>query len=162
MKTICKFLLVVLFGISINHVFAQHIPVYNFEEFEPILHQENDTTYVINFWATWCIPCVKELPEFEKVNLKFQSQKFKMILVSLDFKSQIENTVIPFIKENKIQSEVVLLSDPNANSWINKVNKDWTGSIPVTIIYNKNFYFFREGTMNFNEINQIITKNLIK
>jgi len=162
MKTICKFLLVVLFGISINHVFAQHIPVYNFEEFEPTLHQENDTTYVINFWATWCIPCVKELPEFEKVNLKFQSQKFKMILVSLDFKSQIENTVIPFIKENKIQSEVVLLSDPNANSWINKVNKDWTGSIPVTIIYNKNFYFFREGTMNFNEINQIITKNLIK
>ncbi len=162
MKTICKFLLVVLFGISINHVFAQHIPVYNFEEFEPILHQENDTTYVINFWATWCIPCVKELPEFEKVNLKFQSQKFKMILVSLDFKNQVENTVIPFLKENKIQSEVVLLSDPNANSWINKVNKDWTGSIPVTIIYNKNFYFFREGTMNFNEINQIITKNLIK
>ena len=162
MKTICKFLLVVLFGISINHVFAQHIPVYNFEEFEPILHQENDTTYVINFWATWCIPCVKELPEFEKVNLKFQSQKFKMILVSLDFKSQVENTVIPFLKENKIKSEVVLLSDPNANSWINKVNKDWTGSIPVTIIYNKNFYFFREGTMNFNEINQIITKNLIK
>lgn len=141
---------------------AQHIPVYDFEELEPLLQKQNDTTYVINFWATWCIPCVKELPDFEKANAEFKNQKFKMILVSLDFKSQIEKSVIPFIKDKNIQSEVVVLSDPDANTWINKVNPEWTGSIPATIIYNRDFYFFLEGSMNYEEINQIIIKNLIK
>lgn len=162
MKLHYRFVFALLLIITVQSVSAQNIPVYNFEEFQALLQKQNDTTYVINFWATWCIPCVKELPDFEKANAAFKNQKFKTILVSLDFKSQIEKAVIPFIKEKKIQSEVVVLSDPDANSWINKVNPDWTGSIPATVIYNRDFYFFEEGPMNFEEINQIITKNIIK
>ena len=90
----------------------------------------------------------------------YKDKKFKMVLVSLDFKSQIENSLIPFIDKHKLSAEVIVLSDPNANEWINKVNNEWSGSIPATIIYNKYFYYFHEGSMDYNELNEIITKNL--
>lgn len=145
---------------AIHTSFGQEIEIHDFNSFESYLKKDNDTTYIINFWATWCIPCVKELPEFERINQEFRDRKFKMILVSLDFKSQVESALVPFIEKNKIESEVILLSDPNSNEWINKVNKSWSGSIPATIIYNKDFYFFREGSMNFDELKEIITKNI--
>ncbi len=141
---------------------AQEVVVHDFDSFESYLKHNNDTTYVINFWATWCIPCVKEIPYFQKVNKEYKGQKFKMILVSLDFKSQLEKQVIPFIKERNIEPEVILLSDPNSNEWINKVNKKWTGSIPATVIYNKDYYFFHEGSMTYEELNKLISKNIKK
>lgn len=131
-----------------------------FEEFEPLLQQKNDTTYVINFWATWCMPCVKEMPEFMEINEKFKNEKFKMILVSLDFESQLESKVKPFIKDKNIGAEVVLLADSKQHKWIDKVNENWGGSIPATIIYNKDFYLFKEETLTFDELNEIITKNI--
>jgi len=142
-------------------LFAQEVAVFEkYSDFEYLLKKENDTTYVVNFWATWCKPCVKELPEFEEINQHFKNRKFKMILVSLDFDTQLESKVKPFINEKNIQSEVVLLADTKQNDWIDKVNSDWSGSIPVTIIYNTDFYFFKEGSMSFDELNELLTKNI--
>ena len=113
-------------------------PVYtSFSQFEPWLHLESDTTYVINFWATWCKPCVEELPYFEALTENYKDQKVKVVLVSLDFAKQIETKLLPFLKENKLQSQVLAMVDGKYNSWIDKVNPDWDGAIPVTLIYNK-------------------------
>ncbi len=152
--------LILILTISVLFTRAQVPEIYNFQEFEPFLNNQNDTTYVINFWATWCIPCVKELPDFEKLNSEFKNDKFRMILVSLDFKSQLNTSLLPFIKKNRIESEVILLSDPNSNEWINRVNKKWTGSIPATIIFNRDFYFFHEGSMNYSQLYELITQNI--
>lgn len=141
---------------------AQQIKVLDYEAFQPYLQKQTDTTYIINFWATWCIPCVKELPEFEKINSDYKSEKFKMLLISLDFKSQIEKSLIPFINDKNLQAEVIVLSDPNSNVWINKINKSWSGAIPATIIYNKDFYLFHEGSMTKKELEEILNKNLIQ
>jgi thiol-disulfide isomerase/thioredoxin len=137
---------------AISHIYAEEIPVLDFEAFAPLLHQENDTTYVINFWATWCKPCVKELPAFEKINEKYAGEKVQVVLVSLDFPNQLETRLIPFIKKHNIRSKVVFLSDGNANEWIPKVNAEWSGSIPATIIYNKNNRKFREGAYTYSEL----------
>ena len=108
----------------------------NFEELQKKYFQnKNDTTYVINFWATWCKPCVKELPYFEKIAWDYSDKNVKVLLVSLDFPDKIESQVIPFMEKNNIKSEVVLLDDPDANSWIPKVSPDWSGAIPATVIY---------------------------
>ncbi len=93
-----------------------------------------DSTYVINFWATWCAPCVKELPYFEELNEKYSGSAFKQILVSLDSPKKIESKVIPFIKKKSIKSEVVLLADGKFNSWIDLVDPRWSGAIPITLI----------------------------
>ena len=142
---------------------SQDIKVYDhFADFEPILQQKNDTTYVINFWATWCKPCLKELPDFLDVNERYKDEKFMMILVSLDFDTHLETKVKPFVKERSIDAKVVLLADTKQNQWINKVNTEWSGSIPITIIFNKDYYFFREGIMNIEELNDIIIHNIKK
>lgn len=138
------------------------LKAYDFKSLEPIFKQKNDTTYVINFWATWCVPCVEELPYFESLNKKYASKKFKMLLVSLDFSKMVESRVIPFVKKKDLKAEVVILSDPNANEWIEKVSKDWSGAIPATVIYrNEDWYFFEqsftEATLE-EEIKKVITK----
>jgi len=125
----------------------------NFETLEKNYFQkQNDSIYVINFWATWCKPCVKELPAFEKIASNYADEKVKILLVSLDFPDKIEEQVIPFIKSNRIKSEVVLLDDADANSWIPKVSPEWSGAIPATVIYRNDHRKFYEKTFTFQEI----------
>src|SRR6187402_3066148 len=132
------------------------VKAYDFKAFEPLLKIENDTTYVINFWATWCQPCVAELPNFEKVNAAFNNRKLKVILVSLDMKKQVETALLPFIKRKKLQSEVIFMNDPDANSWISKVDENWSGAIPATVIYNSKKRQFYEKSFTFDELNNEI------
>ncbi|WP_321317066.1 TlpA disulfide reductase family protein [Labilibaculum sp.] len=137
MKFRYQLLLLSLLIISIKSVSAQEIKSHNFKDLEPILHHQNDTTYVINFWAMWCKPCVEELPEFEDIRKDYTGKKVKVILVSLDFGKNVEDRLLGFLKKKNINAEVVLLDDPDANSWIGKVDKDWDGALPATLIYKK-------------------------
>lgn len=125
---------------------------YDFKTLEPLLHQSNDTTYVVNFWATWCQPCVAELPHFEKLGQAYADKKVKVILVSLDLKKQVPDAVTAFMKKRDIKSAVVHLSDPDANAWIPKVNPQWSGAIPATLIYNKDKRAFFEQTFTYAEL----------
>jgi len=149
-------------GMFIVELQAQQIPMVNFEQLEPTLQERNDTTYVVNFWATWCKPCVKEMPDLIEAYEKYKDEKFRMILVSMDFDTHLESKVVPFVQEYNIDADVILLNDSKQHQWIDKVDEKWSGAIPVTLVYNRNFYFFREGEIGFDELNEIITKNLIK
>lgn len=137
------------------------IPTVDFEQFSSrYLQQKNDTIYVINFWATWCKPCVKELPAFEKLREQYSGQKVKVVLASLDFPEKIEKQVVPFIKKHNLQSEVVLLDDPDSNSWIPQVSQDWSGAIPATIIYSQQERKFYERSFTYDELNTELTSFL--
>lgn len=153
--------LILLFVMHTSLSVLAQVPVVNFKNFQPVLEKNNDTTYVINFWATWCAPCVKELPDFERINQKYKDKKFKMLLVSLDFRKSLDKRLIPFVASNKLKAEVILLHESDANSWINQVDRNWSGAIPATLIYNKDFRVFHEGGYTFNELDLIITNNLI-
>lgn len=131
-------------GVSVN--------AYDFSGLEYFLKKENDTTYVVNFWATWCVPCVEELPYFEKLNAEHKNEKVKVLMVSLDMHKMVESKLLPFIKDNKLQSDVVLLRDPDADSWIPKVDSSWTGAIPATVIYNKQKREFYEKSFTYEEL----------
>src|SRR5688500_13160499 len=113
------------------------VKAYDFDKLEYFLKQKNDTTYVVNFWATWCVPCVEELPHFEEINAKYKKDKIKVMLVSLDMFKMVETKLLPFIKEKQLKSEVVYLRDPDQNTWLPKVDSTWSGALPATIIYNK-------------------------
>ncbi len=135
------------------------VPVYNFDSFEPILNKKNDTVYLINFWATWCAPCRKELPEIEAIGEKFNDRKFKIILVSLDMSETLNKTLYPFLKNNDIKSEVVVLDDVHSNVWINKVDSSWQGSIPATLIFSKEKRIFIEKPVNFQYLDSLLIKH---
>ena len=133
-------------------------PMLTFDQLKPLLTTQSDTVFIINFWATWCAPCIAELPYFEKLNAELKGKKAKVILVSLDFKAQIKSKLLPFLKKNKLQSSVLVLVEKDPNAWIPKVNQEWSGSIPATLIFDKNKrQFYEQSFDHYKDLKKIIT-----
>lgn len=100
------------------------------------MQKESDRLLVFNFWATWCGPCVKELPLFEKLNSE-QADRVEVTLVSMDLDlDPSPDKVYRFVDRKKLKSTVWLLDASNPDSWISRVDKEWSGALPATIIIN--------------------------
>ncbi len=153
-QTITGSALIVLLLFSSN-TYSQKsnpIPIVGFSKFEEKLKSNSDTVFVINFWATWCVPCRKELPEFEKVYKNMSENKVKVLLVSLDFPAQAEKSLKSFLTANHITAPVILLNEPDANSWIDKVHTSWSGALPATLIYKNDNRLFFEKELTYQDI----------
>ena len=117
----------------------------------------NDTLYVLNFWATWCKPCVHEIPYFEKAAQKFRSNKMKVIFVSLNSIKEFQQ-VNGFVNSRQIGEEVLLLNSGNPNNWIDTVDSSWSGAIPATVMYRGGRkVFFKEDEFTQTELDSIIS-----
>lgn len=157
MKARLSFLILFIFTLNTSAI-AQDVAVFEkYDELEKALFKENDTLYVVNFWATWCAPCVKELPYFETFSKENNHQKVKVILVSLDFEKQKDSKLLPFLKKKKITSDVVLLLEKDYNNWLPKVDENWSGSIPATLLIKGNKRQFVEKEFeSANELKEYI------
>ena len=149
------FYIIILFVIG-SSALAQDFKTVNFEGLKPSFHQQNDTTYVINFWAMWCKPCVEELPEFEHIRKSYQNKRVKVLLVSLDFGSKVEERLTSFLTKKNINAEVVILDDPDSNSWIGKVDDTWDGALPATVVYKKDKRKFFAKKVTYSELAETI------
>ena len=138
----------------------EEISIVNFEQLEPEFTKTDDVLYVVNFWATWCAPCVKELPDFMAVNSEFSnSDDFRMILVSLDDSDNLEGPVKKFIEDKNLKGvELYLLDDiKRMNEWIPAIDSSWSGSIPATLfIKNGKSLKFVPGAIEKDELRKII------
>lgn len=134
------------------------IPVVKWDKMEALLNNKEDKVYVINFWATWCRPCLEELPDFEAFQKKYKKEDVEVILVSLDQKKLLETKVEPLIKKKGIISTVWLLDETNFNSWINKIDPSWSGAIPATLIIKgaAEKKIFHEGKYTEEKLNEIV------
>lgn len=123
---------------AVTFVIAQKPAVYKIDDLLKRIHNNSDTIYVLNFWATWCKPCVQEMPEFESFYRQNKPALVKIILVSMDFKEDLDKKLVPFLEKNKYSSEVILLDEINGEHFINKINTKWSGAIPATYFTWKN------------------------
>ena len=141
---------------------AQEVKVIKFNGLQQLRQQPHDTLYVVNFWATWCKPCIKEMPYFEAVNEKYKNRPVRVILVSMDAVEDLDKRVKPFIQRRGIKSDVMLLDEVDGNTWIDRLEPKWSGSIPATIVFNnkRKQYEFKEGEMTQEELNSLIDKML--
>jgi len=124
--------------------YSQDLKIIKFADLEQkILESKQNRISIYNFWATWCKPCIIEMPYFENMAIKYKS-KIDLIFVSLDFADLAESRVIPFLKNREINSRTLLLDDTNYYTWIDKIDPTWSGAIPATLIVdfngNKHFY----------------------
>ncbi|MBK7429628.1 MAG: TlpA family protein disulfide reductase [Bacteroidetes bacterium] len=153
-----KSMLFVILFLS-KYCLAQDIADKKFEQFYQDDILKANGIQVVNFWASWCKPCIVELPYFEKINSEIGSNNFKVCLVNLDFNSKFRGAATDFIKNKKIKSKVVHINDTDPNEWINKVDSSWSGAIPATLIYvNGQKVFFKEGEMSYEELKAEILK----
>lgn len=122
----------------------------NLAQLQTRIYRGGDTTYVVNFWATWCRPCVEELPAFEALARRYSDQPVRVLLVSLDAPADGESKVEAFIRKKGYQHcRVVLLNEPKPHLWIDRVDPSWSGSIPATLFVRGNRRLF--GEFQFNE-----------
>lgn len=126
-----KRLLPIILLIFITHLSFAQTKVIKIASLEALMKKKDGPVQVINFWATWCAPCVKELPLFEQL----QTTNAKVTLINLDFVEKLDK-VDAFVAKKNLKNEVLLLDEIDYNSWIDKVDKRWEGSIPATLIYN--------------------------
>ncbi len=96
----------------------------------------SDTVYVVNFWATFCKPCVGEIPSFINIVKKYEEQKVKLLLVSLDLPNYYPAKIVGFVKKNHFNTNIAWLNETNADIFCPMIDKSWSGAIPATIIVN--------------------------
>ena len=114
---------------------AQSIPSWKITDLENYI-SKSDTPVVITFWATYCIPCIKEIPYFQEVVKKHKDKGVKLILVSLDFKEDYPNRIRSFANKRKFTSPIVWLDETNADYFCPKVDSAWSGVMPATLFIN--------------------------
>jgi thiol-disulfide isomerase/thioredoxin len=151
-----KILFLVFLILAFAEVKADEIDIIKFSDLKEIIEDKNNNLLVVNFWATWCAPCVKELHQFDELKEKYKGQNVKVVLVSFDFADQLNKRVIPFVEKRKVKSKVVLLDETDYNSFIDQIDPSWSGAIPATLMIDrrnglrKEFYEkeFREGQLD--------------
>ena len=149
---------------QVENVEARNIEfkIVDYYGLEEVLRRKDDKIYVVNFWATWCAPCVKELPYFEKLDKEYENKKVEVVLVSLDFPKQFDSRLKPFVNKHQLRSELYALNDMDSNYWIPKVSENWSGALPATLIYNKDKRQFYEQAFHYDELETEIKKFLKK
>ena len=163
MKKLFLLLMALISLYSFGQSSKQIQKIVNFAQLQTVLQQNDNKLYVVNFWATWCKPCVKELPHFMEINKTYRDNThFKMILVSLDMASEMDTRVKPFLLKNTIDTDVYLLDDnKRMNEWIPTIDKKWSGAIPATILYrNGQKLEFKEGEISKEELVKMINNYL--
>ena len=127
-----RYLVIILLLAHASTVIAQEVRVVKFDQMEEVMEAGSTKLKVYNFWATWCKPCIIEMPYFEEMANE-NKDKVQMFFVSLDYADQVESKVKPFLAKKEIKSQVYLIDDLDYNSWIDRVDPRWTGAIPATV-----------------------------
>ena len=129
---------------------TQVIPKWKITDVVEYMESGKDEVLVVNFWATFCKPCVAEIPDFIRLVEKYKAANVKLILVSLDLPSYYPARVASFAKKHKFNTDIVWLNETDADYFCTKIDAAWSGSIPATVIVNKKkgYRKFFEEEMN--------------
>ncbi|MEQ9468876.1 MAG: TlpA disulfide reductase family protein [Ekhidna sp.] len=147
-----------LVAISTSQVFAQEVEVVKFADLQKKMLNTEASLTVFNFWATWCGPCIKELPHFDA--LESENSDIKVYLVSIDFQSELEK-VKSFVAKKSLNSDVLFLDEKDPDDYMGKVSPEWTGAIPATLfVTDLGKTYFHEKAFTKEELELTIKKYL--
>ena len=110
----------------------------NGEEMQSLLKRDGTRPLLVNYWATWCDPCRDEFPDLVKIDARYRPQGLDFIAISLDDLSDLKTAVPKFLSTMKATMPVYLLNMPDPEPAINSVDREWSGALPATFLYDKN------------------------
>lgn len=148
------FVLIASVLLAISCVKGQQIKAVKITDVEKII-SESKSPLIVNMWATWCQPCVEEIPYFIKEVNRYNStvtnldDSVQLLLVSLDFNYSFPDKIAAFAKKRNFTAPIVWLDETKADYFCPKFDPKWSGAIPATLfINNKTGYrFFVEEQM---------------
>lgn len=106
-------------------------------DIQPVLAELEGKVVVLNMWATWCVPCVKEMPDLLKLREEYREKGVELVLLSMDDPEDLESKVYPFLIEHQIKFTTYLRDGGKDMDFINGIDTDWSGAIPFTVIYDR-------------------------
>ncbi len=156
LKNIIAIIFVLLLAGNVN---AQTIPAWKITVLEEWI-QKSDSPVIVSFWATWCKPCLGEIPYFEALAAKYKDKGVRLLLVSLDMKEDYPKAIVATIQKRKFASEVVWLNETNADYFCPKIDNSWSGALPATLLVNnkKGYRKFFEEAIPEEKLEQEIIK----
>ena len=139
--------------ISAVNVNGQRLQKWKITDVEQRIAAKTGEILVFNFWATFCKPCVAEIPSFIEVCDRYKNAGVKLILVSLDLPSFYPKKITAFAKQHGFATGMAWLQETNADYFCPKVDSSWSGSIPATLMVNTKTgkRFFVEGEIEGKE-----------
>ena len=158
---VLRILYIILFIIlNYSNLQGQQLKFIKEADLEEILKNQDNKLHVISLWASWCPPCVREMPVFQNTSFLYNTTEVRFIMISLDYPDKMETQLIPFLKKYDINLEVLLMMDTDYLKWADKVDPDFQGNIPSTLFINnaKKIRHFHAGEITATELRSIIDK----
>ena len=119
---------------------AQTIPKWKITDVEDYI-KKSETPVIVNFWATYCIPCIEEIPYFQELVKKYENKGVNLLLISLDFEDFYPSRIKKFADKQKFTAPIVWLDETNADYFCPKIDSAWSGVMPATLLINNNSGF---------------------
>lgn len=159
MKKILWFVVMSLAWFSSPAQAPANARIVNLSQFTDLMSRPSGNIIVLNFWATWCAPCIQELPLLEQLNKSSPDVDVLLVSMDLDLDPDPEK-VYRFIARRQLRSEVLLLNASDPNSWIGRVEPSWSGALPATLVINPHTgkRIFVEGQLKEGELEKMLAK----
>ncbi|MFI5154844.1 MAG: TlpA disulfide reductase family protein [Chitinophagales bacterium] len=119
---------------------AQEIKKINVKDLQAYI-QESSHPLIVNFWATYCVPCIEEIPYFQKAVVNYKDKGIELLLVSLDLPGYFPEKITAFAQDKHFTAPIVWLNETNADYFCPIVDKRWSGGIPSSLFINNKTHF---------------------
>lgn len=137
---------------------AQKVEPIDVEGYQQLIQDHQGTILVVNFWATWCIPCREEFPELVRFAKTHAQDSLKIVGISIDYPDEVDSKIIPFLKQHQVNFVNYVKAVEDDEAFINLVNHEWSGALPATAIYDRKgtLQFFHIGKIGFDTLEELI------
>jgi thiol-disulfide isomerase/thioredoxin len=151
----------ILMSMSLS-IHAQDFREVSFSQVDSLLNKDHEKLYVVNFWATWCKPCVAELPYFRKSAEKYKDDPVEFLFISLDFGAQVESKLKPFLQKDPLPGTSWWLNEKKLHRFIDQVDPRWSGAIPITLFLKggPGDKLFWEGELDQGKLDSLIDEKI--
>ena len=135
-KRVLKYwVILTAFFIFTGEAHAQTIPSYKIDQLDSLI-KNSKHPMIINFWATFCIPCIEEIPYFIQKTKEFENQNVSLLLVSLDMEDYYPARITNFASKHNFTAPLAWLNETDADLFCPRIDESWSGAIPATLLLN--------------------------